>query len=166
MHDGFAVIRWDSAGIGPGTAGLVWSEQVLSEVVVFLFVGRRLLDLMGPAGAAALAAAAGVVRWAVMADTAWLPAMMMVEALHGLTFALLHLACMRLIADNIPPRLAATALVLYGTGIGAATVLATLVSGPLYAPFGAHGFWAMAVLCAAALPVAATLREKSSAARS
>jgi len=38
-------------------------------------------------------------------------------------------------------------------------VLATLVSGPLYAAFGAHGFWAMAVLCAAALPVAATLRE-------
>jgi PPP family 3-phenylpropionic acid transporter len=166
MHDGFAVIRWDSAGIGPGTAGLLWSEQVLSEVVVFLFVGRRLLDLMGPAGAAALAAAAGVVRWAVMADTAWLPAMMLVEALHGLTFALLHLACMRLIADNIPPRLAATALALYGTGIGAATVLATLVSGRLYAAFGAHGFWAMAVLCAAALPVAATLREKSSAARS
>jgi PPP family 3-phenylpropionic acid transporter len=92
--------------------------------------------------------------------------MMLVEALHGLTFALLHLACMRLIADTIPPRLAATALALYGTGIGAATVLATLVSGRLYAAFGAHGFWAMAVLCAAALPVAATLREKSSAARS
>jgi PPP family 3-phenylpropionic acid transporter len=91
--------------------------------------------------------------------------MMMVEALHGLTFALLHLACMRLIADNIPPRLAATALALYGTaGIGVATVLATLVSGPLYAAFGAHGFWAMAVLCAAALPVAATLRENPSAA--
>jgi PPP family 3-phenylpropionic acid transporter len=166
MHDGFAVIRWDSAGIGPGTAGLLWSAQVLSEVVVFLFVGRRLLDLMGPAGAAALAAASGVVRWSVMADTAWLPAMMMVEALHGLTFALLHLACMRLIADNIPPHLAATSLALYGTGIGGATVLATLASGPLYAAFGARGFWAMAVLCAAALPVAATLREKSSAPRS
>jgi hypothetical protein len=45
--------------------------------------------------------------------------MMMVEPLHRLTFALLHLACMRVIADTIPPRLAATALALYGTaGIG------------------------------------------------
>src|SRR6202043_2598461 len=97
------------------TVGLLWSEQVLSEVVVFLFVGRRLLDLMGPAGAAALAAVAGAVRWAVMADTGWVPAMMLVGPLHGITFALLHLACMRLIADSAPPRLAATALALYGT---------------------------------------------------
>ena len=90
--------------------------------------------------------------------------MMIVEALHGLTFALLHLASMRLIADRIPQHLAATALTLYGTaGIGVATVLATLVSGPLYAAFGAHGFWAMAALCAAALPVASTLRERSGA---
>jgi PPP family 3-phenylpropionic acid transporter len=167
MHDGFAVIRWEAAGIGSGTAGLLWSEQVLSEVVVFLFLGRLVLKRIGPAGAAVLAAATGMVRWAVMGDTAWLPAMMAIEALHGLTFALLHLACMRLIADNIPPHLAATALALYGTaGIGVATVLATLVSGPLYAAFGAQGFWAMAVLCAAALPVAATLREASSAASS
>jgi PPP family 3-phenylpropionic acid transporter len=167
MHDGFAVIRWEAAGIGPGTAGLLWSEQVLSEVVVFLFVGRRVLNRIGPAAAAALAATTGVVRWLVMADTAWVPAMMMVEALHGLTFALLHLASMRLIADKIPRHLAATALTLYGTaGIGVATVLVTLVSGPLYAAFGAHGFWVMAALCAAALPVASTLRETSSASSS
>ncbi len=167
MHDGFAVIRWEAAGIGPGTAGLLWSGQVLSEVVVFLFVGRRLLNLMGPARAAALAAAAGTVRWAVMAQTASVPAMMMVEPLHGLTFALLHLTCMRLIADSIPPRLAATALALYGTaGVGTATVLATLVSGPLYAAFGAQGFWVMALLCIVALPVCSTLREPSRASSS
>jgi hypothetical protein len=56
--------------------------------------------------------------------------------------------------------LAATALTLYGTvGIGAATTLLTLALGPLYAQFGAHGFWVMAALCAAALPLARTLRE-------
>ena len=32
--------------------------------------GRPLLDRLGPAGAAMLAAAAGIVRWAVMAETA------------------------------------------------------------------------------------------------
>jgi PPP family 3-phenylpropionic acid transporter len=62
MHDGFTVIRWEAAGIGPGTAGLLWSEQVLFEVVVFLFVGRRVLNRIGPARAAALAATMGVVR--------------------------------------------------------------------------------------------------------
>ncbi|HEX7969840.1 MAG TPA: MFS transporter, partial [Stellaceae bacterium] len=160
MHDSFAVIRWGAAGIGPDTAGLLWSEQVVAEVAVFLFLGRRLLDWLGTAGAAALAAVAGVVRWAVMAQTVWLPAMAMIEPLHGLTFALLHLAAMRLLSEIVPPRLAATALTLYGTvAIGGATALLTLASGPLYARFGAQGFWVMAVLCALAVPVAWTLRE-------
>jgi PPP family 3-phenylpropionic acid transporter len=160
MQDSFAVIRWGAAGIGPGTAGLLWSLSVAAEVIVFLFVGRPLLDRLAPAGAAMLAATAGVVRWAVLAETAWLPALAVIEPLHGLTFALLHLTCMRLLAESVPRHLAATALTLYGTvGIGAATTLLTLASGPLFGRFGAHGFWVMAALCAAALPLARTLRE-------
>jgi hypothetical protein len=64
MHDSFAVIRWGAAGIAPGAAGLLWSLSVTAEVIVFFFVGRPLLDRLGPAGAAMLAAAAGSVRWA------------------------------------------------------------------------------------------------------
>jgi PPP family 3-phenylpropionic acid transporter len=97
MHDSFAVIRWGAAGVGPSTAGLLWSLSVAAEVIVFLFVGRLLLDRLGPAGAAMLAAAAGSVRWAIMAETAWLPAMAAIEPLHGLTFVLLHLTCLRLL---------------------------------------------------------------------
>lgn len=160
MHDSFAIIRWNAAGIRPGTAGVLWSLSVAAEVVVFLFVGRPLLDRVGPAGGAMIAAAAGIVRWGVMAETTSLPALAIIEPLHGLTFALLHLTCMRLLAECVPRHLAATALTLYGTvGIGAATTLLTLASGPLYARYGAHGFWIMAALCAVALPLGRTLRE-------
>ena len=160
MHDGFAMIRWSRAGIGPGTSGMLWSLSVAAEVLVFFFVGRPLLDRIGPAGAAMLSAGAGIVRWAVMAETAWIPAMAVIEPLHGLTFALLHLTCMRLLAESVPRHLAATGLTLYGTvAIGSATVLLTLVSGSLFDRFGAHGFWGMAVLPAAALPFTWTLRE-------
>jgi MFS transporter, PPP family, 3-phenylpropionic acid transporter len=72
MHDSFAVIRWEAAGIGHGAVGFLWSESVAAEVVVFFAIGRPLLDRLGPAGAAALAAAAGMVRWSVEAQTAWL----------------------------------------------------------------------------------------------
>jgi MFS transporter, PPP family, 3-phenylpropionic acid transporter len=162
MHDSFAVIRWEAAGIGPGLASLLWSESVAAEVVVFLLLGRRLLDRLGPAGAATLAAVAGALRWGVEAQTAWPPTMALIQPLHGLTFALLHLACMRLLAEIVPPRLTATALTLYGTvGIGAATALLTLVSGPLYARFGAEGFWIMGALCAAAVPLARELRPRA-----
>jgi len=124
-------LRW---GEGP-----VWVEPT----------GRPLLDRIGSAGAAVLSAAAGVVRWAVMAETAWLPALALIEPLHGLTFALLHLTCMRLLAQCVPRHLEATALTIYGTvGIGIATALLTLACGPIFERFGAHGFWAMAALCA------------------
>jgi PPP family 3-phenylpropionic acid transporter len=105
-----------------------------------------------------LAAAAGVLRWTVSAETAALPALVMIQPLHGLTFALLHLACMRRLAEIVPPQLSATALTLYGTvGIGAASAALTLASGALYGAIGAGGFWVMAGLCAAALPIARRL---------
>src|ERR1700732_4151732 len=165
MHDSFAMIRWSRAGISPGTSGILWSLSVAAGVVVFL-CGSAWLERSGPAGAAMLSAGAGVVRWAVMAETAWLPAVAAIEPLHGLTFALLHLTCMRLLAQCVPRHLEATALTIYGTvGIGIATALLTLACGPIFESFGAHGFWAMAALCAAALPLALTLREPMAGSR-
>jgi hypothetical protein len=40
--------------------------------------------------------------------------MVLVEPLHGLTFALLHLACMQTLSVVVPPALAATAQRIYG----------------------------------------------------
>jgi PPP family 3-phenylpropionic acid transporter len=162
MHDSFAVIRWEAAGVGPSTVGVLWSISVAAEVVVFLFIGRPLLDRIGPARAAMLVAGAGVLRWVIMAETTWLPALAAVQPLHGLTFALLHLTCMRLLAQCVPGHLEATALTVYGTvGIGLPTALLIIGSGQLYSRFGAEGFFVMAALCAAALPLARNLREPS-----
>ncbi|MGA7259462.1 MAG: MFS transporter [Stellaceae bacterium] len=162
MHDSFAVIRWEAAGIGPNTIGALWSMSVAAEVVVFLFIGRPLLDRIGPAHAAMIAAAAGFLRWVIMAETTWLPALAAIQPLHGLTFALLHLTCMRLLAQCAPRHLEATALTVYGTvGIGLPTALLIIGSGQLYSHFGAKGFFVMAALCAVAVPFARTLREPS-----
>ena len=162
LHDGFEVLRWEDGGIGPGAAGLLWSEGVLAEVVVFVVVGPTLLRWLGPAGSAALAASAGIVRWSVTAVSAWLPAMALVEPLHGLTFALLHLACMQMLSVVVPPALAATAQGIYGgVAVGTMTAIMTLVSGPLYGALGPRAFWVMALLCAAALPIAFAMRRIS-----
>ena len=159
LHDGFEVLRWRTAGIGPGTAGMLWSEAVLAEVVVFVLCGGWLLETLGPRGAALLAAAAGVLRWGVTAVTAAVPAMVLTEPLHGLTFALLHLTCMKLIAETVPGHLAATAQAVYGTvAVGAMSALLTLLSGHLYGAYGPGAFWVMAGLCAAAMPLALGLR--------
>ncbi|MBW0003768.1 MAG: MFS transporter [Hyphomicrobiales bacterium] len=162
MHDGFAMISWNAAGIDTGTASLLWSESVAAEVVMFFIVGPALIERLGPGRAAALAAAIGILRWAVLALSTQILALSLVEPLHGFTFALFHLACMRVIVENVPKHLAATAQALYGTfAAGAAVASLTLASGWLYANFGVGGFWAMAALCALALPVALSLGRSS-----
>jgi PPP family 3-phenylpropionic acid transporter len=163
MHDAFAMIRWGAAGIGPATASVLWSESVAAEVLVFFILGPTLLDRLGTAGAAALAACAGAVRWIVMAqttDVAWLA---LVQPLHGFTFALLHLACMRVMAAIVPPELAGTAQAIYATLGAAMSALLILASGSLYGHFGAQGFLVMALLCVVALPLTFGLRVRSAA---
>jgi len=163
MHDGFAVIRWSAAGIDPATISVLWSESVAAEVVVFFLIGPALVDRLGPAGAMALAAAAGVLRWIVMALTADVIALALMQPLHGLTFALLHLACMRLLAVIVPPGLAATAQALYGTfAVAGTSALLTLASGFVYGRLGPTGFWLMALLCLVALPLTLGLRRSQS----
>ena len=165
LHDTFAVIRWRDGGISIVTASLLWSESVIAEVIVFLLVGPLLVRRLGPAHAAMLAAGAGVVRWIVLGATTEIIPLALVEPLHGLTFALLHLAGMRLIATTVPSGLAATAQAVYATlAVGLSTALLTLVSGWLYLSFAGQAFCFMAMLCAAAIPVAkgmAVAEEKS-----
>ena len=159
MHDAFAVIRWSAAGISPTTASVLWSESVAAEVLVFFVIGPALVTQLTPAGAIAVAALAGILRWTVMAQTTDVTVLALVQPLHGITFALLHLACMRVLASIVPQGLEGTAQSIYGTiGIGAATALLVVVSGVLYARLGAQGFWIMAGLCALALPLTWKLR--------
>ena len=159
LHDGFSVIRWRAAGLSAGQASVLWALSVAAEVVVFLLLGRRLLERLGPARSMMLAALGGVVRWGVTASTAWFPVLLFVEPLHGLTFALLHLTCIDMIGRTVPASLAATAQAFYSTvAMGATMAAVTLVSGPLYEHLGAAAFWVMTGLCLLALPLARGIR--------
>ena len=137
--------------------------SVGAEVLVFTFFGRRILDRLGAEMAMTLSAAAGILRWSVAACTASFPILVFVEPMHGLTFALLHLAYMDVIARAVPKTLASTAQTFYAkVAVGAMAAAVTAASGPLYGRFGASAFWAMAAMCAAALPVALSLpRERA-----
>jgi MFS transporter, PPP family, 3-phenylpropionic acid transporter len=161
LHDSFAVIYWTSAGISPAVVSILWSEQVVAEVVVFLPIGPALLGWIGPARALTISAAIGAIRWALSATSTDPYVLACIEPLHGATFALLHLASMRVIAEVTPPRLAATAQSVYGTlGIGAAVTILTFASGVLYQHLGGRGFWVMSALCVVAIPIAMRLQVR------
>jgi PPP family 3-phenylpropionic acid transporter len=154
MHDAFSVIRWSDAGLDASAISVLWSEAVAAEVIVFFVIGPGLLDRIGAHGAAALAAVAGIIRWSIAGVTTSVLLLAMIQPLHGLTFALLHLACMRIMGNLVPTCLAATAQSTYAFGSGLTTAALTLLSGTLYARYGGASFFPMAALCAVALPFA------------
>jgi MFS transporter, PPP family, 3-phenylpropionic acid transporter len=159
LHDGFAVIRWRAAGIDSGTIALLWSEAVAAEVVVFLLLGPPILRRFAPGPVIAFVALMGAMRWIVEGATVAVPAMALIQPIHGLTFALLHLTAMRVLAAIVPAELAGTAQTFYSTvGVALPSALLTLASGALYDNIGASGFLVMAGMCLAAMPLALGLR--------
>jgi len=154
MHDAFAVVLWSDAGMSPSVISLLWSEAVASEVVVFFLIGPALVNRVGPRGAAVLAAVAGIVRWFVASVTTSVLMLSIIQPLHGLTFALLHLACMSMMGSMVPVSLSATAQAFYALGGGFVTAGLTFSSGFVYARYGGAAFYPMAFLCGLALPFA------------
>ena len=126
--------------------------------------GPWLVRRVGTSGSMALAAAAGVLRWSIAALTTSPGLLACIQPLHGLTFALFHLAAIQLIVAVAPVRLAATAQAIYATlCVGLAIALLTFVSGLLYARGGGEAFLLMAGLCLVALPICAGLRAPTEA---
>ena len=122
--------------------------------MVFFLLGPWLITRIGARGAAALAAIAGIVRWSTAGLTTSVWALACIQPLHGLTFALLHLACMRVMGGLVPIPMSATAQSFYALGSGIVASVLTALSGTLYAAWGGASFFAMALLCAVALPFA------------
>jgi PPP family 3-phenylpropionic acid transporter len=152
MHDTFAMIAWNAAGITPAMGAILWSASVASEVVIFFLIGPLILRSISSEWAMMIAALAAVLRWTVMARTSNIIALALVEPLHGLSFALLHLACMRILVQVTPAELSATAQAIYALGIAVTNAALTLLSGYLYTELGTGGFYVMAGLALMSLP--------------
>jgi MFS transporter, PPP family, 3-phenylpropionic acid transporter len=157
MHDAFAMIAWNAAGISPISGSVLWSTSVGAEIVIFFLIGPRLLRIIAPTTAMAIAACSAALRWVVMSQTSSFLALALVEPLHGLTFALLHLACMRVIIVVTPAELTATAQAIYAFGVALTSAVLTLLSGYLYVELGLDGFLIVALLALTALPMIWTL---------
>ncbi|MBK1668481.1 3-phenylpropionate MFS transporter [Rhodovibrio sodomensis] len=150
VYYGFSAVHWQAAGLSPATVGWLWSEGVVAEVLLFA-AGAALLARLGPVGLLALAAAAGVLRWGLLAWTTELAPLIAVQALHAFTFGAAHLGAMHYIARSAPPGLQATAQGVYAGTSGGIVMGATMLgAGWLYDVTGGGAFLAMAAMSAAA----------------
>jgi PPP family 3-phenylpropionic acid transporter len=117
----YSVLDWRAQGIGAAVIGWLWAVGVLGETALMLGPGRVWVARLGPAGALAVAAAAGVVRWSAMVFTPPLALLWPLQALHALSFATGHLGFMAFVAAAVPTRLAGSA---QGAAVGAISGLA------------------------------------------
>lgn len=148
VYYAFASIHWKAAGLSDMAIGLLWSEGVVAEIVLFA-VSNRVVARFGPAALLLAAALGGVARWLVLGSTASLPLVALAQLLHAATFGCAHLGAIHFIARAVPQGLAArTQGIFAAIAVGLAPGLITPFSGRLYEILGGGSFLAMAGLSA------------------
>jgi PPP family 3-phenylpropionic acid transporter len=160
----FGTLHWSALGIPAPVAGILWAIGVVAEIFVFT-LSDRAIRRVGPASIIAFAAAAAIVRWLAMAFDPPVPALALLQVLHGITFGATHIGAIHFMARFVPEGRVGTAQALYASATsGIILGGATLAAGPLYAAFGARAYIAMAMIAAAglvaALALAATTRPR------
>ncbi|CUW40162.1 putative 3-phenylpropionic transporter [Magnetospirillum sp. XM-1] len=148
VYYAFASIHWKAAGLSDMTIGLLWSEGVVAEIVLFA-VSNRVVARFGPAALLVLAAVGGVARWLVLGSTVSLPLVALAQLLHAATFGCAHLGAIHFISRAVPQGLSArTQGIFAAIAVGLAPGLITPFSGRLYEILGGGSFLAMAGLSA------------------
>ena len=160
VYYGFATLYWRSVGHSDTIIGWFWAEGVIAEVVLFLF-GAALLARLGPVHLLVIAGLGGLLRWGITGLTADLIPLIVVQALHALTFGATHLAAVHFIARAAPSNLSASAQSLYsalGTGVGFGITMP--LAGVLYEHFGGGAFLFMASMAGVGAGLALVLGRK------
>ncbi len=142
---GFSAIHWKSAGHSEDVIGYLWSLGVAAEVAVFalskrLFAGSSLRTLF------VIAAGGVMMRWGITASTTSILALVVVQLLHGVTFAAAHIAAIQYIQNSEENKMVALQALYNAIPLGAFTALMTVFSGWGYDNWGALVFWVMAAM--------------------
>ncbi|WP_278182943.1 3-phenylpropionate MFS transporter [Vibrio misgurnus] len=143
-------IYWKQAGHSEDIIGYLWSLGVVSEVLVFAFskrwfAGWSLRSLF-------IVAAFGVMaRWGLTASTTMIVALVAIQLLHGVTFAIAHIAAIQYIQQVAQNKMVALQALYNAIPLGAVIAGMTALSGWGYEHWGAAVFWVMAAMGALAL---------------
>ena len=155
MLYGFGTAHWRSVGVDEPTIGWLWAVGVIAEIGLFT-VGTSVLRRLSPAKLLALSGIGGIVRWSALATTTAVLPLFAAQALHGLTFAALHLGAIELIRAKFPDARAAQVNGLYSAASGVALGIGLPLSGWLYGVWQGGTYLVMAAI--SALGVLASVR--------
>ncbi|RED12700.1 MFS transporter [Pontivivens insulae] len=145
----YGSLHWAALGVSEEVIGGLWAFAVAVEVVLMLVFGAALIRILGPVGAIALSAVAGIVRWGAMAFDPSGASLWLLQALHAFTFAAGHLGGIAFIAAAVPERLAASAQGMFSSAIGGILVALAMAGAAVVYPVAGGGtYWiAFAMSC-------------------
>ena len=146
----FSSIYWKGAGYPENIIGYLWSLGVISEIGFFavsktLFMGSSLRMMF------AVSSVGVILRWTLTAATTELWALAIIQTLHGVTFAIAHIAAIRYIQEADQNRMVPLQALYNAIPLGAFIALMTTVSGWGFERWGANVFWGMAAMGVLAL---------------
>jgi PPP family 3-phenylpropionic acid transporter len=139
----FASLHWRSLGFSGTQTGVLWSIGVIGEILLFAFAATA-LRAIGARGLILVGAGGAILRWTLSAflDADFGP-WLVVQCLHAVTFAAVHLGTIHLITATVEDRRGATVQGTLTSLIGLTMAGAMVVSGPLFARFGGGAYLAM-----------------------
>ncbi len=159
----FFSLYLDGLGYSKTAIGLLWAVSVVIEIGWFFTQGRW-LPLLSLTAWLSLAAGVMALRMGLTAGLAgWWPALVVAQALHAVTFAAHHTACIALVSHHFSGGLRGRGQALYTViGYGLTGVCGGLVGGAVSEAFGmASVFW-LATCCAGAALASAWRLKKIS----
>ena len=146
----FFSLHLDASGFGKTTVGLLWAVSVAAEIVFFWFQGR-LFGRLDPHAWLQWAAAGAVLRFVLTAlfGTS-LVVLVVAQAMHALTFAAQHAACIALVTRHFPGALRTRGQALYSVlGYGLSGVIGGVGGGWLSLRWGYAAVFGAAAVAAA-----------------
>ncbi|WP_038175096.1 MULTISPECIES: 3-phenylpropionate MFS transporter [Vibrio] len=146
----FSSIYWKEAGYSEDIIGYLWSLGVVAEVAVFA-LSKRLFSGWSLRALFMVASIGVIVRWGLTASTTVLLALVLIQLLHGVTFAMAHIAAIQYIQHSEQRKMVALQALYNAIPLGAFIALMTTLSGWGYENWGANVFWVMAAMGGLAL---------------
>ena len=137
-------VHMAAQGLDTSWTGVALGAGVAVEIGV-MSLGARLLGRLGPRAMLQGAMALAVLRWVGMATVDSGPAMVLLQASHGLTFGGFWLASVAMVDARTPPALRASSQALLSAAVAGVGALMGMVGAPLVAE--AAGTWAVFQVC-------------------
>lgn len=156
----FGSIHWASLGYSGGELGALWATGVVAEIAMLRFSGR--FRRIGAEGFIIAGAIGATARWLLFPLAIHFVPSLLLQTLHGLTFAATFIGMQLGIARDIDEEQTASAQGICQMVGGLMMALVTLAGGPLYASLGAASFAVATVLPVVGLVVVLISRARFS----